>query len=152
MEVFRITHQNWATQLYGSGIPARWNSGSVAVIYSAASRSLACLENIVHRNTVELTDLFRTMVIYIPDGIDMAQITNADLPRDWHMAGEKYYRKTRPEGDKWVQENKYLVCKVPSAIIRNEFNYLINPAHPDFKKIKLISTEAFFFDSRIKNR
>jgi len=92
------------------------------------------------------------MVIYIPDGVDMAQITNADLPKDWHMAGDKYYRKTRPAGDEWVQENKYLVCKVPSAIIKNEFNYLINPAHPDFKKIKLISTEAFFFDSRIKNR
>ncbi len=90
------------------------------------------------------------MVIYVPDGADIAQISSSDLPKDWHRAGEKYYRKTRPYGDQWAIENKFLVLKVPSAIVRNEFNYLINPNHHDFDVIKLITTESFFFDSRIK--
>jgi len=90
------------------------------------------------------------MVIYIPDNATLVQISLRDLPIDWHKAGDKFYRKTRSKGDDWVAENKYLVLKVPSAIIKNEFNYLINPNHVDFDRIKLITIESFFFDSRIK--
>ncbi len=146
MEVYRITHKKWSKYLYATGVAARWNSRGVEVLYCASSRSLACLENIVHRNSVELTDTFDTMVIHIPDDAPLVHLSLNELPSNWYKAGDKYYRKTRSFGDDWAAENKYLVLKVPSVIIKNEFNYLINPNHVDFDRIKLITIESFFFD------
>ena len=92
------------------------------------------------------------MVIYVPDDAPLHQITLNDLPANWFLAGEKFYRRTRPIGDQWLLDNRYLILKVPSAIIRNEYNYLINPNHPAFDSVKLIATESFFFDDRIRKQ
>ncbi|MNV74757.1 hypothetical protein D3C71_1680060 [compost metagenome] len=53
-------------------------------------------------------------------------------------------------GENWITEGKSAVLKVPSSIIPAEYNYLINPQHPDFKLIKLLKSESFVFDKRIK--
>jgi len=151
MEVFRITKEKFSHNLYASGYGGRWNSAGKYVIYSASSRSLAALENIVHMGTVELIDFYRVMVIYIPDDIPILRVNENDLPENWFLKGEKGFEICRTIGDFWYNSINYLILQVPSVIVKNEFNYIINTKHPDFKKVQLINSEPFFFDYRIKD-
>lgn len=148
MEVYRITLARFAADIKASGRAARWNSNDVQLIYTASSRSLACLENVVHRNQLGLSTLFKTMVIEIPDDIKLKTINRNQLSGDWKNFGKTYL--TQKIGDRWAAKMETALLKVPSSIIDVEYNYLINPLHPDFKRIKLLRTEPFVFDERIK--
>lgn len=149
MDVYRIALAKWADKLTGSGRAARWNSANRFVIYTASSRALACLENVVHRSGRGLQAEFRTMVIDIPDSLPVAEIRVETLPDDW-AAFEKYH-SCQQHGDAWISTGQTAVLRVPSAIIPLEFNYLLNPQHPDFRLIGIRQTEPFTFDSRIKS-
>lgn len=149
MEIFRITLKKWAGVLKGSGYPARWNSMGIEVIYTAWTRSLACLENIVHMNFIELTDNFMVIVVYFPDSIEIETISKSKLPPTWYYSDDSGYKICQIFGDNWIYENQTAILKVPSSIIKNEYNFIINPNHPDFKSIKIIEEEPFFFDNRL---
>lgn len=116
--------------------------------YAAQSRALACLENIVHRNSKGLQKNFRIMEIDIPDKIKIERIKETDLVSDWKDFYKMAY--TQQIGDKWIDSLKTAVLQVPSAIVSGDFNYLLNPAHKDFSSIKLLSSVPFEFDERIK--
>lgn len=150
MEVYRITHRKWSGKLTAPGFPARWNSAGIFMIYTACSRSLACLESVVHRGSSDFVIPFILMEITIPDELEILEISVSDLPEDWNKSGNPGYRICQPFGDKWIIESKTAILKVPSAIIIKENNFLINPNHPDFKKISIKSEEPFIFDNRIK--
>ncbi len=150
MELYRITLAKWAYKLYASGRAARWNSNGINIIYTASSRSLACLENLVHHNAPELLDTFNVMVIYVPDNASCEIVSINSLPGGWHKPGPAAYDICRRFGDAWYKQNSSLLLKVPSCIVRNEFNILINTNHPEFHKAILIDNEPFFFDPRIK--
>lgn len=150
MEVYRITHRKWSGKLTASGFPARWNSAGIFMIYTAGSRSLACLENVVHRGSTDFVIPFIIMEITIPDELEVSEILISDFPEGWNRNGDPGYRNCQPFGDKWISEFRSAVLKVPSAIITKESNYLINPNHPDFLKISIKSEEPFIFDDRIK--
>lgn len=134
--------------LKASGRAARWNSNDVQMIYTASSRSLACLENVVHRNQLGLSALFNVMTIKIPDDIKIKAINRSQLHDDWKDFGNMYL--TQKIGDTWISKMETAILKVPSSIIEMECNYLINPLHPDFRRIKLLQTVPFVFDERIK--
>jgi RES domain-containing protein len=148
MLVYRITLEKYSSLLIASVNPARWNSKDVKMIYTASSRALACLENVVHRSSIGLQHKFRTMVIEIPDDLESEVIKKEDLPPKWHLF--QNYPLTQVSGDAWIKKGKTALLKTPSAIIAEEYNYLLNPAHKDYKKIKLLRTEPFEFDTRIK--
>jgi RES domain-containing protein len=150
VDVYRITSSQWSDQLVASGYPARWNSMGVYTIYTASTRSLACLENLVHLDIASLQKLFRVCVIHVPDEISIENIDAGQLPKNWFMTEPEGYACCQPIGDKWNLENKTVLLKVPSAIIKNEYNYLINPRHNDFNKLKISSTEPFLFDGRLR--
>ncbi|QSE97310.1 RES family NAD+ phosphorylase [Fulvivirga lutea] len=149
MIVYRIVHAEFANKIVASGRPARWNSAGTFVVYTASSRSLACLENLVHRSSEGLNAQFRTLVIEIPETIVIEEVTVNDLPKNWPSF--KSQLQTRHMGDKWAVTQETCVLRVPSVIIPEESNYLINPQHLDFKKIKLLATEEFLFDNRFKS-
>jgi RES domain-containing protein len=151
MEVFRICHNKWAGELIASGFPGRWNSKDIYTIYSAASRSLACLENIVHTSGISLSkDMYKVIVIKIPKSVEIKKVSLSELPKNWHLPTGESYEICQAIGDQWNLKKESAILEVPSAIITNEMNYLINTLHKDFKKIKLVSSEPFFFDPRIK--
>lgn len=135
-------------KLFASGNPARWNSKDTKVVYTAESKALACLENVVHRNSRGLQKNFRQMNIEIPDEIKIGEIKITDLKTDWKEFMRMSYTQTI--GDVWIKESKTAVLKVPSAIVPGDSNFLLNPGHKDFKKIKLLRTLPFQFDIRIK--
>ena len=146
MIVFRITTNQWSKSLTASGYPARWSARGHFVIYTAESRSLACLENLVHRSGEGSDNLYKVMVIEIPDTLAIEVIDASLLKKDWHTIDNYVYCQSL--GSKWLNELSSLVLKVPSVIIKKEHNYLVNPNHPDFKKIKLTGNEDFDFDNR----
>jgi RES domain-containing protein len=146
MQVYRICLEKWSKQLQASGRAARWNSEGVQMIYTAESRSLACLENMVHRSGEGMTAIFRVMVIEVPDSIKPFEFKMDLLPDDWTKVS--HYMLCRKSGDLWIKEGKSCILKVPSSIIKEEFNFLINPNHPDFKQIRVTGTEPFSFDKR----
>lgn len=149
MLVYRITLSQYADSLQASGKPARWNGNQVNVVYTSSSQSLACLENVVHRSSLGLSGNFKSLTIYIPDSVKITEIKLGNLESSWQDFESLPY--TQQIGNRWITENKTAVLKVPSAIISNEFNYLLNPNHPDFDKIELVANDAFIFDSRIKS-
>lgn len=131
-----------------SGRAARWNPNDTEMVYTAGSRSLACLENVVHRNQLGLNNSFQVMTIEIPDDLAILTIGLKKLPEDW--ADFSNMNLTQDIGQDWIKNAKSAILKVPSSIIPAEHNYLINPHHPDFKLIKLLQSEPFVFDQRIK--
>ena len=148
MNVYRITLLKWSNSLQGSGYPGRWNSKGRFVIYTSSSRALASLENIVHRSGEGLNGQFKIMVIDIPESVKIKSLELRKLPRDWYKYSN--YKRRQIIGDQWVDDSKFCVLKVPSALINMESNYLINPSHRLFKSIKIKTIEEFVFDPRIK--
>lgn len=150
MKVFRITHKKWSKQLTASGFPARWNSGGVFIVYTAESRALAYLESVVHRGLADFSIPFIMMEILVPDDLKIKEISTKDLPSGWNEIGDLGYRKCQPIGDNWISRAESAILKVPSALVAKESNYLFNPNHPEFTKIKIKSEVPFIFDDRIK--
>jgi len=148
MLVYRIALAKYSGKLVASGRAARWNPNDVEMIYTASSRSLACLENVVHRNQVGLNLAFNVMTIEVPDTLPVISIKKGNLPPDWQEYDHMLFTQTL--GNKWIADKQSAVLAVPSSIIDEEVNYLVNPKHDDFKSIRLIKTEPFVFDKRIK--
>lgn len=146
MLVYRISLTKWADSLAGSGFPARWNPKGVYVIYTAESRALACLENLVHRSGEGLHQNFSLIEISVPDDTALQTIELNALPDNWHHISG--YPVCRAMGREWAADHKSLLMRVPSSIIRDEFNILINPNHPEFKQVKIKRKIPFSFDRR----
>jgi RES domain-containing protein len=149
MLVYRITLAKHAGELHASGRAARWNPNDIEMIYTASSRSLACLENAVHRDQVGLQQVFSIMTIDCPDRLPLQTIFLKELRHEWRDYDKMF--ATQRIGERWIMENRTAILQVPSSIIEEETNYLLNPRHPDFSKIKVIKTQPFVFDSRIKD-
>ena len=119
-------------------------------VYTASSRALACLENVVHRSGRGLQGDFRTMVINIPDELPTETISVVELPDNWSAFDQ--YSGCQHRGDGWLAASETVILRVPSAIVPFEHNYLLNPQHPDFRLIKLIAVEPFTFTAGLKAR
>lgn len=149
MLVYRITHKKFSDKLVASGVENRWNLNGQLVIYAAASKAMACLENLVHTSAEMLgNDLYICLEIFVPDSAEISVIALKDLPENF--TGEEQKIVTQSMGSKWYTANKSLMLKVPSAIISSENNFIINTIHEDFKKVKINAKEPFNFDSRLK--
>ena len=150
MVVFRLVREKYASSLSGKGAAlrgARWNSAGVAMIYTAANRSLAMAEVAVHLTLATLPADYLMMSVWIPDDIEIAEIPIADLPRNWNAFPHPL--STQKIGDGFVGEAKSAVLKTPSVVTQGDFNYLINPKHPDFSRIRIELLEKFPFDRRL---
>lgn len=148
MDLFRIANKDYANELYAPGFPGRWNNSGQKVIYTASSRSLACLEIIVQANRQIKTAHFGTMVVYAPDNSSVQQVNLSQLSVDRNQT--VFSEQCRSIGSEWFLKKQDLLLRVPSAVIPDEFNYVINALHPDFKYIKLLDELPFYFDKRLK--
>jgi RES domain-containing protein len=92
---------------------------------------------------------FAISTIEIPDNLDIEELRIESLPKNWDLPGPSGYAICQDFGDKWITEAKYAVLKVPSALIAEEFNCLINPNHKDSARISVVSIKPFLFDSRL---
>jgi RES domain-containing protein len=154
MKVYRIEREKYLdTTLQGVGSALtegyRWNSLTTYLVYTAESRALATLEVAVHLDFLEDLPTDRFYVeIEIPDDIEILELSIDQLTENWDS--KPPLLETQFIGDDFVSQKNAAVLKVPSAIVPPEFNYLINPNHPDSAKIKVISTQRLQFDNRFK--
>lgn len=147
MIVYRITTSKWAGVLSGSGYPARWNSKGIEMIYTASTRALACLENLVHRSGEGLNGNFKITEISIPEEASLKTIDRKKLPENWFKMD--MYNHCQKMGDQWEEEKRALLLKVPSSVIREEFNILINPNYSEFQHVEIRAVTSFRFDERL---
>lgn len=127
----------------------RWNSPGVAVVNVAGHQSLAVLEVLAKARSESPRDEY----VLIPASWDEAlteTLSARALPGDWQALPPR--STTKILGDRWVLEARSAVLAVPSAIIPAEQNYLLNPAHPDFRRIKFGKPMPFVFDARLLQR
>lgn len=117
------------------------------MIYIAANQSLAMAEVAVHFTYATLPGDYMMITIFVPDNILLQKITVKDLPADWNTF--PHPSSTQLTGDRKIAANKFCVLQIPSVVTRGDYNKLLNPNHPEFKKIKIIATEKFPFDKRI---
>ena len=149
MKVFRISALKYADGLQASGIAARWNRKGQKVIYTSESRSLACLENVVHRSKTGLNGLFNILIIQIPETLKLEITDEKTLPASWNKSDN--YHDCQEIGSIWFSSGKTIILKVPSALVPQESNYILNTLHPDFQSIRLVDAEEFYFDSRFNS-
>lgn len=148
MIVYRISNSDYKGDLSGTGskiFGSRWNSKGTAVLYTSQYISLSVLEMLVNTNFKDYTIALDLMYIKFPDELPVIEIELKQLKNNWKDDVDY----TRFIGDEFIKQNKSLLLKVPSAVIQEEFNYLANPLHADFKKIKIIKTKLFWPDERL---
>lgn len=151
MILYRFSRREHGGDLSGKGAElygGRWNSKGVPVVYCAESRALAVTEIIAYTPPGLIPEAYVLNIIETPDAPEYRYALQADeLPKDW----ERYPhgKETKFLGDRLLKERQYLLIQVPSALIQGEFNYLINPLHPQFPLIKTAEVLPFNFNERL---
>ena len=122
----------------------RWNSAGVRVVYAAENAALAALEVLVHLRQMASLPEF----VVISCDFDEKLVTNiGDVPANWREYPPP--PQLQAMGDEWVRSARSAVLRVPSVIVPGENNYLLNPAHPKFKRIAIGKPERFALDPRL---
>lgn len=151
MIVYRIGKVKYATTAFsGAGgleSPGRWHRKGQPIVYAASTLSLAALEYFVHLGRTDSKMAFVAVHAIIADDIAMEVVGPASLPKDWNSSPP--IDATMDLGTQWCLDLRGVVIKVPSALVQGEFNYLLNPRHPDFKLIEISTPERFSFDMRM---
>lgn len=150
MIVYRLCKQAYINDLSGRGAElngGRWNNKGQPILYTACSRALAVLEVAVHVPLGILPVNYYMSSVELPDSSAITKIDIADLPSNWNR--NPIIKATQYMGDDFLNNNSHLILQVPSATVPGDYNYLINPRHPDFKGVKIMTTEPFEFDSRL---
>lgn len=148
MKVYRIADCAYINDLSGKGAAlhgGRWNSKDVYVVYTAESPALALLEAVVHIGRIPVRN-YCMLTLEIPAD-KTKTVKTEQLPANWHSnPAPDILRKW---GDEFVEANKYLALLVPSVIMPEEHNFLLNPGHLDFRKIKITGSRTISIDDRL---
>ena len=148
MIIYRLATAQYKNDLSGTGAKlfgGRWNSVGLPVLYATENISLAILEILVRADMQTIPLSYHLIKIEIPASVQPQSIPKSKLKTAWK--DELIY--TQWMGDEFIKLNKLLLLKVPSAIVDEEYNYLINPEHSDFKKVKIVAVKKFQFDKRL---
>jgi len=148
MIVYRFSHPKYADDISGTGARlkgGRWNLPGIPVLYTSENISLGLLEVLANANTLEQLQPIQLMEIDIPDNPFIHEISPGKLKKQWW----EDFEYTQWMGTEIMQTIKPFIIKCPSAIVEQENNYLFNPSHESFKKIKLRARNNFRFDERL---
>lgn len=151
MRVWRLCQERFASaaftgegaRLYGG----RWHRVGMPVMYTSSTLSLAALEVLVHFDHDLTPAPFVAFPVSIPSTVRLRRLTAKQLPRNWRVAPAP--DETRDLGIKWLQSRKTVGLVVPSALVPQEQNILLDLTHPDFAKLRIGAHEEFTFDLRL---
>lgn len=149
MDVYRISSALYIKDLTGLGpktYGGRWNFKGIPAIYTSETRALAALEFLVHVKT-RTADNLKIATISVPDSIVPLGFRIETFPKGWRDHPPPV--KLAEIGTDWLKSLKSLLLRVPSAVIPNEFNLIINPMHKDMKYVKIIHVENFTYDKNL---
>lgn len=148
MTVYRIAACKYIKDLSGEGAfryGARWNSPGTRMLYTAESSALAMLEALAHITMLPLLQPYCMVRLLVPDSVEILDMKT--LPENWNAmpAPDTLNRM----GNEFVAAGKALALKVPSVLVPDNFNFLINPTHSRFSEIKVIAITNISFDQRL---
>jgi len=150
MKAWRLVSEKWASgaftgdgaRLYGG----RWNFPGIPLVYAAERLSLAALEMLVHLKATSLSLPYVAFEIEFEDSLLTAFPEN-ELPEHWRE--EPVSSSTMEVGTYWATRRESAVLAVPSVVVPEERNFLLNCEHPQFPKIYILREQAFSFDPRL---
>lgn len=126
--------------------PGRWNHRGTAMVYTAGSLSLAAMEMLVNIEAEQVLNAYMSVPVTFDESL-CRHVDPRQLPPDW--ASYPIPAATRDMGTAWAHSSTTPVLAVPSAVVQIETNFLLNPAHPEFQKIRFGSAETFSYDPRL---
>jgi RES domain-containing protein len=141
-----------ATAFSGEGAwryGGRWNSRNVRIIYASEHQSTAALEVFVHNKPFTPDEKYKAFRLEWPDSLT-ERFPSEKLPANWRVLPHPV--ETREIGDRWFQERRSAVLAVPSVISPADTNFLLNPEHRDFKRVRIGAPIDYDFDPRLLNR
>ncbi len=147
MIVYRLATEQFVDDLTGTGAKlygGRWNSVGVPALYTTESISLALVEILVNTSKILLPPDYMLLTLEIPDQLNVRTIYKNKLKKDW----KKDIEYTQFIGSSFINAAEELALKVPSAVVDEESNFVLNPNHVDFKKVKIKSISKFQLDKR----
>lgn len=149
MVIYRLVNEKYKEDISGTGsflYGGRWNSKGLYALYAAEHISLAVLEIMVNYNRAAsgIRPRFYLMELAVPDVL-LLQVKSNLLKKDW----QNDWDLSRFMGDQFLKSNSHLVLAVPSAVVPEENNYIINPLHKDFKKVEIKSSRLYGLDNRL---
>jgi RES domain-containing protein len=150
MLVYRVGNGAYARDLTGEGarlFGARWNHIGTPCLYASSSRALAVLEFSVNVNLSRILRNLTITTIEIPED-DIQVLKISELPGDWKDAPAP--PSTKDFGTGLLNEMHHLVLQIPSTVIQEEYNYLVNPRHPRVGECRVMEINDFVYDLRIK--
>lgn len=148
MIIYRLSTGNYANDISGEGSKiygGRWNAIGLAALYTSEYISLSILEILARATKKTSPDTYTLISIDIPDD-NIFSIQLKKLKKNWQQDLEY----TRDIGNNFLKENNTLCLKVPSAIVTQEHNFLLNPLNKNFNKVKIISSELLELDKRLQ--
>jgi RES domain-containing protein len=148
MEAFRITRAPNA-ELSGNGglyASGRWHSRGRPIVYASLSRALSILEAIVHTDLEDVPANLVLLTLEIDKGAEMEILDPALLPADWIAP---LHPGCMAVGDAWLDSRRTPILRVPSVLVPEESNLLLNPRHPAAAAIRIRSKREFKFDERL---
>jgi RES domain-containing protein len=147
MFIYRLVNEKYKGNLTGMGAflnGGRWNYVEQYMLYAAQHISLALVEVLVHQRIGSQTFLLQTLELPSQKNY-YKKIELNKLPKDW----DNTISITQKIGAAFLKNDALLYCVVPSIIVQQEYNILINPNSPNFGLIKIISEEKFDVDKRL---
>jgi len=147
MIVYRLSKGKYKDDISGTGAEiygGRWNNKGRKMLYTASSRALAMAEVAVHVPLGKIPKNYFLISIEIPD-VAIARL-NPDLGKTKKFPSMEISQRM---GDNFLKSNNKLILMAPSKVVPGDYNYLLNPLHKDFTKVKIVAIEAFEFDSRL---
>ena len=150
MIVYRVGKTKFSNDLSGEGARlhgGRWNHILTPCIYTSESRALAVLEYTVNVNIDDIPRSLSITTFEIPDA-DIQELTIAELPGNWTESPAP--SSTKDFGTNLLTLMTSPILKIPSAVIKQEFNFILNPKHVASIAFKILDVEDFVYDVRIK--
>lgn len=151
LRVWRLCRRRYAAHAFdGEGARlygGRWNTPGVAVVYTSATVSLAALEAFVHVDGEDAPADLVVIPVEIPDALAVREIAPGELPRNWRTTPAP--PALQRLGNDWARALETPLLSVPSAVVPQERNYILNPTHPDVSRLKIGTPEPFSFDPRL---
>lgn len=150
MQAWRIAKRAYALDLNGTGARltgGRWNSPGVAAIYAGMTAEIAAMEKLVHSSDLLPKDLVLAVILLPDDAKLYVRYSVKDLPDGWDALPSS--ASAISIGDKFLLDSKHLGLFVPSAIMPEATNVVLNPNHPAFANVTISVVRPFEFDSRL---
>jgi len=150
MQVFRIAAARYIRDLSGEGARlygGRWNRKGTQALYTAGNRALAAVEYLVHMDFPRVPKDTAVAVLELPPDCSLGAVEIDSLPPDWPAYPGPI--ELQDIGTEWLKGGAALALRVPSVVVRGEFNYVLNPVHPDMARVKVVSVENFLYDPRL---